>query len=128
MGECKQCGLCCKTIPMPCDQDFYKEAAEDNPKGVEAFIYKNWEPITSEEALAINPYLREVEKKTFPRSWHYYSCRLLEDNKCLVHCDKPYMCREYPWYDMPPQAEINFYRLYVKDCGFQEDWAQIKEV
>jgi len=88
------------------------------------FVYLNWEQITTEEAIAINPYLATwfeayKERATSSEHLHFFRClQLTADNKCSIHKDRPNVCINFPWYGRTPDDNMLF---YSKDCGYIVD-------
>lgn len=129
------CGKCCQAIVLNVSREEIEQMASvqdylsgkidrtdlwnDDP----IFIYLNWTPISTEDALRINPHIQTWfdawEKSGQTRKWHFYKCsKLTEDNKCGVHDERPRVCREFPWYGKQPRISELF---YADNCGYKID-------
>lgn len=78
------------------------------------FAAAHWQPLSREEALRRNPFY----VSRLPNTVHFYRCDCLgPDGRCLVHAERPLVCRGYPWYDQPPR------RMPLPDpeCGYRRD-------
>lgn len=117
--SCKMCGMCCKSIGLQQNYEYLKANAIGHvydPTNDIDFIYKNWSPISREEAEIINPYMKNWSGVNF------YTCNLLVDNKCSIHgldgSDKPHVCTGFPFYRHTPTLD---YLFYTEDCGYKDD-------
>jgi len=121
------CGQCCKCAsPSSPTDELIRRAGEGDAKEVNIFAqeflsifipYK-----TIDEARAVNPKIVERSINTCKSGNNkvsedklvFYHCKYIsDDNKCLVHEDRPQLCRDYP--DMP-------YLVFAAGCAY-EKWA-----
>lgn len=117
MRKCNKCGMCCKAICLPISSfDVMKEV---NPLGDWLFIKENFYMITKEEALNINPFLKHWLKKR-DRWRYFFKCKQFDvkKNKCLIHKNKPRICKDYPFYD-GDKRKFNKYTFYTENCGYR---------
>lgn len=130
---CNMCGLCCKLASFKGGMSLkeIKEIANDFSEPTQADGAKDFltifEPIPLEEAKALSPgFVEDVlvrfEHKSEQSS--FFKCRFLGENKCLIHEDRPVLCRMYP---IPHERTV-----YHPQCGFKErgiaNWAEIKSI
>ena len=133
-GSCQMCGTCCKAIVLPVSHDELKEygsvreylnggiTREDLWNDDPIFIYLNWKPITKEEAFEINPRLKvweNISNGGVVNKMNFWTCTKHDPitNICLVHENRPRVCRGFPWYGVEPTSQP----LYTKDCGYMVD-------
>ena len=121
--QCKMTGQCCRcAAPSSPAIELLEKAAEGNQFArdfLTIFIpYKN-----IEEAKKVNPSIVErsikagenPENKVPVDQIVFYHCKFIsEDNKCLIHEDRPQLCRDYP--DSP-------YLVFAPGCAYEE-WSQ----
>lgn len=89
--KCKQCGNCCKGIRLNFE-----------PEGI---LKELFEEITEAEAFKIHP----IFKVFTEANAKYYNCKMLIDNKCSIHKNKPQICKDYP---------IDGHSVKDIDCGY----------
>lgn len=125
---CRQCGQCCKVVCFKngltydevknlATQDMSSSNEPSQIEGAKDFlaIFKPYKSL--EEAKANNPDLVEkFQKKTKKEKVeadHFYCCRFLtKENKCLIHEDRPTLCRMYP---IPNEGTI-----FYNNCGYEK--------
>jgi len=127
MGECRQCGSCCRAIFLNAPMDEFRQQVKEGIACPDVlFIYNNWVPISPAEAYSVNPVLElwPGSDKAF-----YYRClRIDQNNLCSVYKNRPYVCRGFPYYGwLPKERKVlpEVYYLYTDDCGFVEDWKEL---
>lgn len=132
---CKTCGLCCKVASFKGGLTFneIKQLAQDysNPSqadGAKDFL-TIFEPIPQDEAKKLSPAFVENILMSFEgkkEEMSFFRCRFMNDdgNLCLIHEDRPILCRMYP---IPHERTF-----YHPQCGFKEqgqkNWAEIKNI
>lgn len=128
---CKKCGMCCQAIALQYSVE-YIETCKDSPDA--KFILENWQPITMEEALSINPHLQLWIDVSVKRNitLYFYKCNQLdlETNLCKIHSTKedfsqPRICIDYPFYTryLLPKSEL----FYSPECGYNRDDLKYQE-
>ena len=123
------CGMCCRAIVLPdvVDQMINHVAGVENcraetqrlhEKCDSCFIFHNWQQISKEEALAINPHLEVWTDRLKGRT--FWTCTKFdaENNRCMIHDQRPGVCSNYPWYGRKPNREEP---LYNPECGYAID-------
>jgi len=121
--SCNKCGMCCKAIRMIYSIDYIKSVDTGDIKSDANFIANNWEGISEEEALTINPYLSESLNKSKINNlkFYFYECHQFdkENNLCKVHnISQPRICVKYPFYDRNYISKDEAF--YSKDCGYND--------
>ena len=123
--SCNKCGMCCKAIRMIYSMDYIKSVDNGDIKSDANFIVNNWEAISEEEALSINPYLIESLNKSKNNNpnlkFYFYKCHQFdhENNLCKVHnISQPRICYGYPFYDRKDISKDEAF--YSKDCGYND--------
>jgi Fe-S-cluster containining protein len=147
--KCEGCGQCCRAIYIPLShsefhsniefmkQNRFKERIkyESDYKVLgnmddKTFVIHNWYPLTKEEVLERNPYL-----KTWMEAWreyyteeqideifnnNFYGCNQLDEEtgRCMTHDNLPRVCSGYPWYEREPSEST---MLYTEDCYYKRD-------
>lgn len=132
---CNMCGKCCRIATFKnglAYEEIVKLAnnKDDDPIQVEGAkdflsIFTPYESV--EEARKIcsefvdRVYSRFGENSTAS----FFYCKYIdENNKCLIHEDRPLLCRMYP---IPHERTF-----YLPDCGFEEqgkkNWQEIKDI
>lgn len=133
---CNMCGKCCK-IAIFKGGLTYKEvvalanSTDADPTQIEGAkdflsIFVPYE--TPEDAKKANsPFVQrtlEQLKKTEEEITFFYCQYINEKNMCMIHEDRPLLCRMYP---IPHERT-----LYNLDCGFEEqglkNWNEIKQI
>ena len=123
LPECKMTGQCCRCAsPSTPAFQLLQKAAEGNEFAKDFFsIFIPY--INIEEALSAN---REIVERSLKASQNennkvskenivFYYCRYISsDNKCLIHEDRPQLCRDYP--DSP-------FLVFPSGCAFEE-WSK----
>lgn len=129
---CNMCGLCCKVAiykgGMSVKEIF--EIMKDTTQPTQADGAKDFltifEPMSKNEAHSYSPDFVDIVSSRFPEKkdiLSYFKCRFLDykSNKCLIHEDRPMLCRMYP---IPHERTV-----YHKDCGFKDtgekNWQEI---
>jgi Fe-S-cluster containining protein len=88
------------------------------------FILQHWEPISLEDAIFVNPSLKEF--KELLDGEFFYKCDLLgEDNLCGDYDNRPGICKGYPWYGQDPYDLVIW---YSNECGFKEDLERYERI
>lgn len=101
---CNQCGACCRVLKLEQSPDEVRNmAALTAVLGIPSdhqFAARHWLPLSRAEAMRRNPfYVRRL-----PETAHFYACdQLGSDGRCLVHAERPLVCRGYPWYGQSPR-------------------------
>lgn len=121
--QCAMCAQCCNFASPSSSIDVLREKALQNDEFAQDFI-SIFEPYSSlEEVKKLNPKIVESaieiiskgENKITLETLQFYKCKFIsESNKCLVHEDRPQLCRNYP--DTP-------YLLFAPDCAY-ENWSK----
>lgn len=114
----KRCTHCCEAIHLP------KHVADSLPTNNHPdaiFVLNNWEPISTDEAFKINPYLQE----TFSDEGAYFKCKMLTIDGCSVYDDRPDVCKGYPTYNHNIEDFVNKQPDYNPYCNM---WPVIKVV
>ncbi|MGD9581732.1 MAG: YkgJ family cysteine cluster protein [Vampirovibrionia bacterium] len=130
---CNMCGLCCKLASFKGGMSVkeIKEIANDFSEPTQADGAKDFltifEPIDVEEAKQLSPAFVEDVLNRFKEKQEqasFFKCRFLGDNKCLIHEDRPILCRMYP---IPHERTV-----YHDSCGFKDqgvkNWNEIKQI
>ena len=130
---CNMCGLCCKLASFKGGMSLkeIKEIANDYSDPTQADGAKDFltifEPIPLEEAKALSAGFVEDVLKRFEgkeEQASFFKCRFLGESMCLIHEDRPVLCRMYP---IPHERTV-----YHPGCGFKErgekNWAEIKKI
>lgn len=123
-NHCKNCGICCKTIPLTQSLSEIKAILSKDPNNYDAeFILKYFQPITKEKANQLNPDLgRELSeediKKGIKKKSNFYIClKLQEDGKCGAYNERPNLCKVYP-YNNHLTFSIKDILINKTTCGF----------
>jgi Fe-S-cluster containining protein len=122
MSECKRCGKCCECIVLNRDPDQIRDMASREVRHSNFnFAYRNFIPITQEQAYQINPYLKEWKQSV----QYFYTCRRFDKatRTCKVHSARPDTCSGFPWYGRKPIMQS----LYSPECGYQEDLKNLEK-
>lgn len=120
-GKCRRCGQCCKGISVSEKtgklilkwKQYLKKAPDYKPKEKSriniVFLAKNWIKISFKEAKILNPSLSNTDGRS------YYKCNGLVNNKCILHKERPDVCKNYPNY---PYRTIPIGLLNENNCGY----------
>lgn len=120
-NKCLKCGTCCKAIILNENLDEIKNIASaaklTNNRQCAEFILENWVSITKDEALLINPYLKDWIEYRTDCELNFYTCKKFnhQTNLCEVHKNRPSVCSGFPFYDKPPYKT----HWYSNNCGFR---------
>lgn len=121
--SCNQCGMCCKTIVLDFTIDDLKTKGGDDAK----FIIDNWKPISTNEAITINPFMKHWIKRYVKHNapYHFYTCTLLDTkNGCTIHNqNKPHICTGFPFYNRPVKKTL----LYSPNCGYFKEIQEVEQ-
>lgn len=132
INKCLQCGICCQTIPMLHDFEFFKNylasgcSNEKNNYDVK-FILENFEEISFDDAINININLKNNPRASLYKKYYtYYKCKKLVNNKCSCYDKRPHLCRKYPFHtninNIFMLDDIESYQLQSlingNDCGY----------
>lgn len=132
---CNMCGKCCKIANFKGGLSYEEvvklaESTSEDPSQIEGAkdflaIFTPYESI--EEAKKINAKFVERVLKVFGQNSRvsFFHCKYLaKDNSCLIHEDRPLLCRMYP---IPHKRT-----LYNFECGFEEqgikNWQEIENI
>lgn len=131
---CKMCGKCCHIATFKGGLSYDEiielinnpESEESQVEGAKDFL-AIFEPYKShDEVKAIAPdfYERVMEKVGNP-NMSFFHCKYIgEHGGCLIHEDRPLLCRMYP----TPHERT----LFFPGCGFEEkckeNWNQIQSI
>jgi Fe-S-cluster containining protein len=126
---CKLCGACCKAPIIAESMEHIHKILWNYYKSYDflrldigeydtdyKFIAKYWRPIPMEEAIKINPVLKEWEKKGYLKKKYAYLCTMFKDGKCAAHDLRPKVCSRFPFYGKPKKLNTN----YTHECGYME--------
>ena len=125
--DCRMCGQCCRCAsPSTAATELLKKAKTDNKFSryfFSIFIpYKSIEEAKKANLEIVERSLKATKKpdsKVSSENIVFYYCRYISaDNKCLIHEDRPELCRDYP--DSP-------FLIFAKDCAYEEWSKQCKE-
>ncbi|MGE5528083.1 MAG: YkgJ family cysteine cluster protein [Patescibacteria group bacterium] len=116
-GKCWRCGMCCKSIII--GRSVMDGAEKDKPGSDRYFILNNWQPLTYEQAVEINPFHKRLEGRDDLSFWR---CTKLDpsSNLCTIYHRRPHVCRKYPWYKY---SVLYLDQLITPECGFAADCA-----
>ena len=134
---CRQCGQCCRVVCFKGGLSYEeliealkKENASDADnvliEGIKDFLTLFRPYKSNEEAREKNPSFVEkfrARVKNYDENKHYfYCCKFLDDdNRCLIHEDRPTLCRLYP---LPHERTI-----FYDNCGYEQTAKKnIKEI
>ena len=122
---CRSCGSCCRFMLFgyKAHHSIQDKVFTPDPGSDTEFIRNNCDYLGLAKDLDIPASI----PKEFEDGTHVYRCRLLtEDNLCSIHEKKPYVCREYPWYnDFAPRLFANAPWDY-SGCGYEKiHWIMI---
>jgi Fe-S-cluster containining protein len=132
---CRMCGMCCKIVNFKGGLSYeeVKKLSEDpnapptQSEGARDFltIFKPYDSV--EDAKKVDEgfvnFLFEIFGKD--SNLTFFHCRFLaEDNTCLIHEDRPLLCRMHP----TPNEKT----LFHPNCGFKEqaqkNWEEISSI
>lgn len=120
--ECKKTGQCCRIVsPSVPTFELLKKAAEGDDYARDFFnIFIPYNSL--KEALSVNKKtvlrsLKSAEEQGFNKEdIIFYYCKYIgNDNRCLIHEDRPQLCRDYP--DTP-------FLVFSESCAYNE-WSKI---
>lgn len=99
LAACNGCGMCCRAIPMSKSLSEIKEIASNGLNSDAKFIVDNWEEITYDDAVKINPSIaRKPASINRKRNRNYFSCtQIKDDNTCGIYESRPNICKSYPY-------------------------------
>ena len=131
---CNMCGKCCQIATYKGGRSYEEileiiENPESDPAQVEGAkdFLAIFMPCYSHETIKeIEPeFYEKVMKQTGKPSMSFFRCRYIgEHGGCLIHEDRPSLCRMYP---IPHERTIFF-----PGCGFEkqsiENWEKIQEI
>ena len=115
--KCRMCGGCCRVIPIAFNMEeikkMYDKIDKNNYDEYEydvIFIYENWTELNYIDIWRIYP-----DKSIY--NDNYFKCNKFNifNNKCMVHKDKPRVCREYPYEKMDKSS------LIYEGCIYNEE-------
>ena len=131
---CHMCGRCCHIATFKGGLSYEEiielinnpESDPDQVDGAKDFL-AIFEPYEShEEVKKLDPVFYErVMKQVGNPNMSFFHCRYIgEHGGCLIHEDRPLLCRMYP----TPHERT----LFFPECGFEEkcveNWKQIKAI
>ena len=123
--SCYKCGRCCQVIRL--DSNIFDPKYKGEKVNADyLFMKENWNLISYEKAIKINPYLiKWFEKAEDPFRGFFYTCKQYNPitKKCLVHNNKPLVCSKYPYYDRNelPDDELP----YSEECGYHNNLSKV---
>lgn len=111
--SCKKCGCCCEAIYIAEDLEHLKNSAKKYPGKDAEFILNYWEPISEEEAIKINPHLKNLSKQ-----YNFYKCNAFDKQTrlCTIQETKGRVCKDFPFYTNK-FLHKNFF-FYSPTCGY----------
>jgi len=121
--DCKMCAQCCRCAsPSSPSIELLKRAASDTKFAKDFFSifipYLNIEEAEKINSIIVKKTVKAAENpenKVSANELVFYHCRYIsEDNKCLIHEDRPALCRNYP--DSP-------FLVFPPDCAYEE-WSK----
>lgn len=133
---CNMCGKCCRVAVFKggLSHDAVVELAKSTEgeasqiEGANDFLsifvpYESLEAARVDHSQFIDETAAYLNKK--PEDVGFYHCRYInEKNMCMIHEDRPLLCRMYP---IPHERT-----LYQPGCGFaqqgKKNWDQIKQI
>ena len=135
--SCNQCGMCCKALVVsisPFEAKRYvrnnwpfhdfKNKYQTHTEDI-IFIAEDLKPLSFDEAIKINPEIKNWDISDSDKAYFYSCPHLADDNKCSIHdkLEKGHMCDGYPWYGkMPHETD-----WYSPNCGYKEGLKDYKE-
>lgn len=110
---CRMCGQCCQAIATDFTHEELLEMSKKNEKEAKIFIkffkkYKNIEEakkVAPEHVKQVLKYKYIPENSLGNETSFYYCEKMLPDNRCSIHSERPVCCRMAPkdgWCVMPP--------------------------
>jgi len=131
---CKMCGICCRIAIFKGGlsyEEVLKLANSNTEKpsqieGARDFLSIFMPYNSVEEAKKIAPEFVDQLLKAFGKEakTSFFYCKYLKDNRCLIHEDRPHLCRMYP---IPHEKTF-----YNPECGFKEqgkkNWEEIENI
>lgn len=139
---CKRCGKCCQAIVsihstqeqlndsniarMVEDYKSGKLSEQDVAKIDSLFAVLNFEEITKEDAIKVNPHLAEVAEEL-----HFYRCKRFDaaTNLCTTHDDRrPKFCHYAPLYNftLKEYVDMPYMDWYMPTCNYARVWEERK--
>jgi Fe-S-cluster containining protein len=123
--QCKCCGKCCYCVTPSFLAEKLLELAKDNKDIARDFLcifipYQNIDEVRKVEPEMVEKVIAVASDAGIGADrLVFYHCRFLsEDNKCLIHEDRPDLCRVYP--------ESHFIVLHP-GCAYEE-WADVCKI
>jgi Fe-S-cluster containining protein len=132
---CTMCGKCCKiaTFKGGLSYEEIKKLIE-NPdedisqiEGAKDFlaIFEPYESIEKAKEVGAGLVERVLERFGKDSNTSFFHCKYIgENNSCLIHEDRPLLCRMYP---IPHERTF-----YNPGCGFEEqgkkNWQEIEDI
>jgi len=114
-NKCKRCGKCCNPVHLSISPDNLK-------LGYKNWINRNrgsWKP---DDIHLLYPMLKYQSYKKSTGMYLYKCVHYDEKKGCTIQENKPQMCSEYPYYDMPQEIRIGQTwqrpKNVDKDCGY----------
>lgn len=110
---CRMCGQCCQAIATDFTHGELFEMAQKDEKEAGVFIdfFKQYENIEAVKKVAPNHVkqvlnYKHVSEDSIGNEVSFYYCeKMLPDNRCSIHSERPMCCRKAPqdgWSVMPP--------------------------
>lgn len=135
---CRTCGKCCKVVSFKnglsyreikalAEQDINSSAEASQIEGARDFLsifvpYESIQEIEQVNLKLVEDFQKNFNKDITKEQYFFYCKFLSKDNLCLIHEDRPSLCRMYP---IPHERT-----LFHDDCGFEkqakENWRQIQ--
>lgn len=131
---CNMCGKCCHIATFKGGLSYEQiieliEDPESDPiqvEGAKDFLAIFEPAYTHEDVKRISPgFYEKVMKQVGKPNMSFFRCRYIgEHGGCLIHEDRPLLCRMYP---VPHERT-----LFFPGCGFEkqsiENWKEIKKI
>ena len=125
--DCSMCSQCCRCAsPSTPADELIKKASENNDFAKDFFSifipYKSLEEARENNPEIVNRSLNACnspDSKVNADNIVFYHCRYIsDDNKCLIHEDRPQLCRDYP--DSP-------FLIFAEGCSYEKWSKQCKD-
>ena len=124
------------TVSKPLWERLTSPRMEGRHTASEAFLLRNWHPMSPEEAAAVEPYRSNPMWRAFWIESQQNNAILrcdafdYETRQCTKYDERPDVCRGFPWYDNTREASP-LWRLFR--CGYwpdvpREDWPEWVDV
>lgn len=110
------CGACCRAVAFPHTKaELRRLIAEGELSSANLasarFILHHWRRISTRRAMESVPGIAPEP------GYRYYACAKLAGALCSDHANRPPICRGFPYYESPPDANVDD-RLSWPGCGY----------